>query len=162
MDGGGVWLGPIWCLTRDGDARAAALYRRHYSCYEHRDGRRDRPGYRQRNLVLGPGEKMVLITADGDAVFGWRRFVNRDGQTGVNAAVFRNEGPCLSSALVRAAEVWAWLRWGATRVYTYVNAGAVRSVNPGYCFKAAGWRCVGHTKKRGLVVLAKGPRGFPG
>jgi hypothetical protein len=55
-----------WYYTRDGDAHARALYRRHYSCYHYRDGR-------QPLLFVGPGEKTVLIDADGEALFCWRR-----------------------------------------------------------------------------------------
>ena len=41
------------------------------------------------------------------------------------------------------------------RFFTFVNPGKVGSPNPGYCFKKAGWRHVGRTKKRGLHILEK-------
>ena len=47
----------------------------------------------------------------------------------------------------------AWRRWPGARFYTYVNPRRVRSVNPGFCFKAAGWRLCGITKTRRLLVL---------
>ena len=38
-----------------------------------------------------------------------------------------------------------------------MNPRRVRSPNPGYCFKAAGWKQTGVTA-RGLIVLEKVPR----
>ena len=96
---------------------------------------------------------MVLRTAACDAIFVWRKFISMDDQTGVNCAVFRNEGPMRSSDLIRSAMDMAWRRWPQQRFYTYVNSSRIRSANPGYCFKAAGWRKVGETKKK-LVILA--------
>src|SRR5690349_16946424 len=85
-----------WHLTRDGDPRGMRLYLRHYSARTYRDGR-------ARRLFVGPGEKLVLITRRGDAVFAWRRFRSRNKQDGVNAAVFRNESQYRSSDLIREA-----------------------------------------------------------
>jgi hypothetical protein len=99
-----------WFAVKDGDARAFALFRRHYSYHEYQDGRRQRPGYRHRFLMVGPGEKMVLMTVNCDALFVWRKFMSDDGQQGVNCAVFRNESPVLSSLLVLEAEQLAWQR----------------------------------------------------
>ena len=141
MEPGGHWL-----RTNDRDRRALALYERHYSAYQYRDGR-------QRWQFLGPGEKLVLLTAPADALCGWRRFIDDSGQVGVNCAVFRNEGPVLSSTLIREACAWAWQRWPGQRFYTYVDPVRVRSSNPGCCFLAAGWRRCGVTRKRGLLVL---------
>lgn len=143
-----------WLPVKDGDERAAALYRRHYSAYQYADGRRDRYGYRNRFLIVGPGQKTVLMTLDCDALFVWRKFIDKSGQTGVNCAVFRNESPVLSSALILEADQIAWERWPGERLYTYVNPGAIQSANPGYCFKRAGWHECGRTQ-RGLVILEK-------
>lgn len=145
----------LWLAVKDGDERAAALYRRHYSCYQYADGRRDRYGYHNRYMIVGPGEKMVLLTPNCDALFVWRKFIDKSGQIGVNCAVFRNESPVLSSALILAAEELACARWPGQRLYTYVNASAVASVNPGYCFKMAGWRRCGVTQARKLLIFEK-------
>jgi hypothetical protein len=128
-----------WIAVKDGDASGRAMYRRHYSRRVYRDGRNPA-------LFVGPGEKLVLLTPDARALFVWRRFISGDGQEGVNCAVFRNEGVALSSDLIRAADAVADARWPGERHYTYVNAGKVRSSNPGCCFKAAGWRHCGMTK----------------
>jgi hypothetical protein len=138
---------PYWWLTKDGDVACLELYERHYSAYRYRDGR-------VRKLFCGPGQKIVLRTEPGDAVFVWRKFKDDSGQQGVNCAVFRNESPILSSELIRQADVVADFAWPGERHYTYVSAQNVRSRNPGFCFLAAGWRKCGHTKG-GLLILER-------
>lgn len=147
-------FGMTWLPAHDGDPRAFALMRRHYSFYEYADGRRNNPANRNRRLFVGPGEKMVLLTDDCRALFVWRKFIDKSGQQGVNCAVFRNEGDEMSSSLILEAEQLAWGRWPGERLYTYVNPRKVASCNPGYCFKMAGWRECGRTGK-GLVILEK-------
>lgn len=137
-----------WLEVRDGDARADALYRRHYSA------RRNKP--RADKRIGGPGRKMILLTAMADALFVWRDFFPMDGQTGINAACFRNESAILSSTLILCAEEMAGTRWpDAVRYYTYVDPRKVRSRNPGYCFLMAGWRRCGRTAARNLLVMEK-------
>ena len=142
--------GSLWIPVRDGDPRAFALFRRHYSARRYRDGR----AYR---LFAGPGQKLVLLTQRADAPFVWRLF-RETGQAaplGVNCAVFRNESATLSSALILDAERWAADRWPSIpTLYTYVNPARVRSPNPGYCFKRAGWTAIARTA-RGLLILEK-------
>ena len=99
-----------WLSIKDGDPRAYTLFQKHYSYRNYRDGRRRIYGYRNRFLICGPGEKLVLLTADSDALFVWRKFISRDSQTGVNCAVFRNESPTLSSLLIHEACAIAWQR----------------------------------------------------
>lgn len=140
----------VWTEVRDGNSSALALMERHYSRARYRDGRRH-------DRFVGPGERIVLLTADARAMFVWRRFRSKDDQQGVNCAVFRNEGILLSSDLILAAEALAWDRWPDQRFYTYVNPRKVRSSNPGYCFLQAGWRRCGITKTRKLLVLEKLP-----
>lgn len=114
-------------------------------------------------LFVGPGEKMVLLTACVRAVFAWRKFRNADlaGQEGVNCAIFRNEGAGEASELIREADKLAWQRWPGERHYTYVNPKKVkRSRTPGRCFLKAGWRYVrdvdgkpARTKHNKLLIL---------
>lgn len=139
---------PLWWLTKDGDAACLKLYQRHYSRYHYRDGR-------QPKLFCGPGEKLVLRTWEGDACFVWRKFKDDSGQEGVNCAVFRNESAHLSSELVQQADAIADYCWPGERHYTYVNASRVKSTNPGYCFKLAGWKKCGITKINKLIILEK-------
>lgn len=138
----GYWLG-----VKDGDRRAFTLFQRHYSYQEYKDKR-----YRN-GLFMGPGEKLVLMTYQCDALFGWRKFTDDSGQQGVNCAVFRNESPILSSLLIREACEIAWRRWPGERLYTYVSPKNIQSINPGYCFKKAGWKTCGITKWNKLIIL---------
>lgn len=139
-----------WMPAKDGDARARALFDRHYSRLSYTDKRRPA-------LFCGPGFKIVLLTADCSALFVWRKFISGDGQDGINCAIFRNEGHELSSTLILEAETLAWARWPGERLYTYVDPRKVKSANPGYCFKQAGWRVCGVTKRHQLIILEKLP-----
>ena len=145
---------PLWWLTRDGDRTCRALYDRHYSSRQYRDGRKPKK-------FVGPGQYIALRTAAGDAFFVWRKFRDdcideRTGQpqAGVNCSAFRNEGAHLSSELIRQADAIADCIWSGLRHYTYVNPAKLRSSNPGFCFLVAGWRKCGRTKK-GLIVLER-------
>lgn len=138
----------IWVPILDGDDEARALFDRHYSRYVYADGRKPL-------LFLGPGEKLVLSTPCRRSLFAWRRFRSADGQTGVNCAIFRNEGAGLSSDLIREADELADRRWPGERHFTYVNPRAVQSRNPGYCFIMAGWNRCGITKRRKLLILER-------
>jgi len=131
--------------VKDGNKYALELYERHYSCYKYKDGR-------ERKIFCGPGEKMVLLTFEKDALFVWRKFIDDSGQKGINCAIFRNEGKILSSSLITEAVKLAWIRWPRERLYTYVNSKKIKSTNPGYCFQMAGWKKCGFTKG-GLVIL---------
>lgn len=138
-----------WVQIRDGNVFALSIFERHYSKRHYKDGRIV-------TRFVGPGQRIVLMTTDGNALFVWRKFISMDDQVGVNCSVFRNEGNLLSSALILDAEKFAVQRWPAeTRFFTYVDEKKIKSSNPGYCFILAGWRRVGRTKKRGLIILEK-------
>jgi hypothetical protein len=143
-------IGVGWQTVRDGDDSARAIFHRHYSYRPYADGRRPK-------LIVGPGEKLVLLRHDARALFIWRKFISGDGNEGINCAVFRNEGAERSSDLIREGDYIADLRWPGERHYTYVNPRAVRSVNPGYCFLVAGWRRCGVTKHNKLLILERAP-----
>jgi len=144
-----------WYGAKDGDPRAYELMKRHYSFQPYHDGRRQNQSNPNRNLFVGPGEKMVLMTPDCRALFVWRKFIDKSGQTGINCAVFHNESDFLSSELILEAEQLAALRWPGERLYTYVNQRKIKSANPGYCFKLAGWHYCGLTKSKKLHILEK-------
>lgn len=135
-----------WIEIRDGNALALDLFSRHYSKYIYKDGRKP-------NRFVGPGERMVLISSCGRALFVWRKFHSMDNQDGINCSVFRNESEQKSSYLIIEAMKLASIRWPGERLYTYVNPSKVKSLNPGYCFKVVGWKFVGITKARKLHIL---------
>ena len=143
--------GQPWTEVYDGNPTAFSLFRRHYSF-----GRSARVPETE-TRIAGPGQKMVLLTADARALFVWRKFLSKDLQQGINCAVFRNEGDALSSELILAAMNLAWSRWPGERFYTYVNPRKVQSRNPGYCFQRAGWLRCGITKTRRLIILERLP-----
>jgi hypothetical protein len=138
----------FWIPAKDGNPIGFALYRRHYAAKKN-----PRPKIRQ---FVGPGQKMVLLTPEGDALFAWRKFIDDSGQRGVNCAVFRNESPHRSSEMILEAMEFAWERWPGERLYTTVNPDAILSSNPGFCFIKAGWKRCGRTK-RGYHVLEFNP-----
>ncbi len=121
---------------------------------------------------------MVLLTVDTRALFVWHHMMDPDerdalgidkrreqrGNTpskycggkervGVMCSVFRNEGLVLSSTLILEAMDLAWQRWPGQRLFTYVWDAKVKSVNPGYCFKIAGWKVCGRNKDGRLTML---------
>lgn len=77
---------------------------------------------------------------------------------GWTCTIFRNEGPTLSSALIREAEIAlrdAKGECGPDGMMTYVWDARVRSANPGYCFKQAGWRKKGRSADKRKTLLSK-------
>lgn len=137
VDGTGIWCG----------------HGPHYS--------RRTPGSK---TFTGIGQEVVLVTSDLAAV--WAVVRQRTpsrvgtgssrGRSGVTDEapryvfrnmLFRNLGDQLSSRLIRGA-LWAtyvaWLdRYGCVpkeRMRTEINIKRVKSSNPGYCYKVAGWK----------------------
>ena len=148
----GLGIEGHWIGIHDGDPRAVTLYRRHYSA-----PRLGRLRYHaNQRKFCGPGAHMVLLTSDGLGLFVWRlNLIRQDGQLGMECSVFRNEGPLRSSDLILEAEELAWCRWPGQRLFTYVWPAKVKSINPGYCFKCAGWRQCGRNKDGRLIILEK-------
>lgn len=100
---------------------------------------------------MPPGETLVLLTDDGSAVFGWWRphpasgLKSMNGLDGWTCTIFRyvDGVPGVASKLILSAETK--LRetkrtCGPDGLLTYVFDRKIRSVNPGFCFKIAGWR----------------------
>ena len=75
-----------WYLTKDGDQSCLALYERHYSAHQYKDGR-------TRRIFCGPGEKIVLRTRAADACPVWRRFIDASGQEGISCGLFPQRRP---------------------------------------------------------------------
>jgi hypothetical protein len=145
--------GAPWVRVGKFDARAAALADRHYS--------RRTVGS---NQFMPPGQTVVLVTPDGSAVFGWWRPHPSSGieawnkLDGWTCSIFRNESGSLSSGLILAAEralVDEGHGCGADGLITYVWDSRIRSVNPGACFKAAGWKASGRSADGRKTLLLK-------
>lgn len=141
-----------WLVVGKFDRAAARLADRHYS--------RRKVGSPQ---FMPPGQTLVLRTSDDAAVFGWWRphpgsgLQSMNGLDGWTCTIFRNEGPSLSSALILEAERILLERHecGPDGLLTYVWDARVRSVNPGACFKAAGWRRAGRSADGRKTLLQK-------
>lgn len=128
------------------DGEMAIFYDGHYS--------RQKVGS---NQFMPPGETVVLRNTQGTILFGWVKQQYRDdGEEGINCSVFRNQSQRRSSDVILEAEQWAVKRWGVSRFFTYVNPSEIISVNPGYCFKKAGWHFV-RKLPDGKHLLAKNP-----
>lgn len=137
-----------WVISHDMNPKAQELADRHYS--------RKTPG--SKKGFIGPGEKLVLLSPTGDALFTWLRSradYRGDKIDGVNCTIFRNEGPVLSSKLILEAEKFAHDRWPGLKLFTYVSKAKVKSKNPGWCFMKAGWKPAGENKSGELRLLTK-------
>jgi hypothetical protein len=112
---------------------------------------------------MPPGQTLVLLTPDESAVFGWWRphpdsgIVAMNKLDGWTCTIFRNTGPALSSDLILAAERELLARYdcGPDGLLTYVWDRKVASVNPGYCFKVAGWKAIGRSADGRKTLLQK-------
>jgi hypothetical protein len=142
-----------WNRVKKFDRAAVALADRHYS--------RRRPGSHQ---FMPPGQTIVLVTGDGLSVFGWWRpdpasgLKPWNGLDGWTCTIFRNEGPRQSSALILDAErelQASGYGCGPDGMLTYVWDAKIRSVNPGYCFKRAGWSVKGRSADDRKTLLWK-------
>ncbi len=111
----------------------------------------------------GVGREVVLVTEDETAVWavvlqktpaarGTGGSRGRKGRADTNTRwiwrnmLFRNLGPHLSSDLIRTATIETYRHWvnkyealPDVRLRTEIGIKAVKSRNPGYCYKCAGW-----------------------
>lgn len=136
-----------WQRVTKFDPRACELADRHYS--------RRKPGSGQ---FMPPGQTIVLL--GDEAVWGWWRphpasgLQAMNGLDGWTCTIFRNEGPGRSSELVTAAEQFL-PDVGPDGLITYVWDAKIRSTNPGYCFKQAGYRVTGRSRDGRKTLLQK-------
>lgn len=146
-------LSEHWIRVTKFDPRTAKLADRHYS--------RRKVGSPQ---FMPPGETIVLLSTDERAVWGWWRPAPSSGLQSMNrldgwtCTIFRNEGPIQSSALVLDAEQAIrslGVPCGPDGLITYVWSAKVRSINPGCCFKKAGWRRTGKSADGRKILLQK-------
>lgn len=153
----------LWLITDKGDPDARRLVdgvgfgKPHYS--------RQQPGTPS---FTRNGQNLVFITADGLAA--WVTFrptpgkaERKDKLDAWECALFRNEGPHLSSLLIREAEELSVALWGQLPrdgFITFVRGDKVRSTNPGCCYKKAGWAHIGFSPK-GYYTFRAPPRPPP-
>lgn len=145
-----------WMLSHRGDKRALPLADRHYN--------RQKIGSPQ---FVPPGRCVVLLTPEADALWvtSWP-FAEYTRHAWAGAwvnSLFRNESAHLSSELILeaiAVTCSVWPDVPELGMITFVNTKMVRSVNPGYCYKRAGFTHVGHTMG-GLVALQMLPDCMP-
>jgi hypothetical protein len=133
-------------VTDKYDAECAALADDHYS--------RQSPGDRQ---FMPPGRTIIIRNPAGTMVFGWNWQLphkRKDRESGYCCSIFRNVSELRSSDVILECTQIAFRKWGPDRVFTYVDPTKIRSANPGYCFKQAGWSFVRKTGT-GLHLLAK-------
>lgn len=134
-----------WTRVPKFHREACLLADRHYS--------RRKPGT---NQFMPPGQTIVLFRPG--AVFGWWRprpgIRAMNGLDGWTCTIFRNETGELSSALILEAERFID-QCGPDGLITYVFDRKVRSVNPGACFKAAGYERTGRSRDGRKTLLQK-------
>lgn len=151
-----------WHLSHRADKRALPIADRHYN--------RQKIGSPQ---FVPPGRCLVLLTERADALwvtsYPEAKYVQHAWAGAWMCSCFRNESNYLSSQLItEAVAATRWYAstdpdWGdipALGFITFVNKGKVRSDNPGYCYKMAGWKHVGYTQGK-LVALQLLPEQMP-
>jgi hypothetical protein len=134
-----------WIRVNKGDTSCRALADRHYS--------RQHPGSPQ---FCRPGRNLVLRTALGNAVWVTWKGIRDDGLDAWECTIFRNESSYLSSELIKEAVDLTKKYWGKLPpdgIITTVDPKKVQSINPGCCFKKAGWKYIGKTKVNKLIIL---------
>lgn len=134
-----------WKVTTAGDQACRQLADRHYS--------RQTIGHPQ---FCRPGRKLVLRTPDGNAVWVTWKGIRKDGLDALECTIFRNESEYLSSEMIKEALIATVAEWGALPrdgLITYVNEAKIKSDNPGCCFKIAGFKAIGRSKERNLLLL---------
>ena len=138
----------VWQVRNHFDHAAVALADRHYS--------RRTPGSPQ---MAPPGRKLVLVTADEQAVWctHWPfAHLALDGLDAWRCSIFRNESDRRSSELItEAMELTArlWTDRPKDGWVTWVDKTKIASAHPGYCFKQAGWTLDREWQHRRLIRL---------
>ena len=148
----------IWHASHKYDVRALPLADRHYN--------RRKVGSPQ---FAPPGRAVVLLSGAADAVWitSWpfAQYVRHAWAGAWVNSLFRNESAELSSDLIRAAIAATRAEWPdvpALGCITFVDPKKTRHKrDPGRCYRKAGFRVVGETKKEKLVALQLLPADMP-
>jgi len=146
LDLTGGKYGP-WIVTNKGDQTVRSLMDEHYS--------RQTIGARQ---FCRPGNNLVLRTADGTGAWiSWRGIRDDGVEDAWECTAFRNTSNMISSELIHWAVYATICEWGhvfpASGIITYVDPKKVKSDVPGYCFIRAGFKKVGVSKHRKLLLF---------
>jgi hypothetical protein len=145
-----------WVLSHRADPLALPLANAHYPRQTHASPQ-----------FVAPGSCLVLRTEDRRALWVtlWQRpeYTDHAWPGAWVCSLFRNEGAGLSSELIREAVAATRWRYGtppAAGMVTFVDASQVRSPNPGYCFRCAGFVRVGETAS-GKLAFRLAPDAMP-
>jgi hypothetical protein len=146
-----------WHASHRCDVPARKLADRHYN----------RQSIGDDNFVP-PGRCLVLKTSPTDAfwVTSWpfAEYTKHAWAGAWMCSAFRNEGPILSSLLIReavAATRWTWPEIPELGMVTFVDRSKTKSKkDPGYCYLMAGFKPCGKTKG-GLHALQLLPGDMP-
>ena len=146
-----------WIRSNRADREVVPLADRHYN--------RQKIGSPQ---FAPPGRCLVLKTEEVDAfwITSWpfAEYVRHAWPGAWVCSAFRNEGPHLSSELIREAVAATLAEYGEAPeigMITFVNRKKVRpKCDPGYCFLKAGFRHCGETKG-GLLAFQMLPNEMP-
>jgi hypothetical protein len=145
----------MWTVSHKFDPEVRPLADRHYN--------RRKVGSPQ---FVPPGRSVVLKRPDAFWITSWpfAEYVRHAWPGAWVCSAFRNEGPMLSSELVRGAVAATRFFWPVPPplgMVTFVNRDKVRPKrDPGRCFLRAGFRRVGETAG-GLVALQLLPEDMP-
>lgn len=145
-----------WVRSHRADPEVVPLADRHYN--------RQKIGAPQ---FAPPGRCLVLKTRAVDAFwitsYPFAQYVKHAWAGAWVCSAFRNEGPILSSELIREAVAVSRWEWSTPELgmITFVDTKKTRKKrDPGYCYLKAGFKNVGFTKG-GLVALQMLPEDMP-
>ena len=146
-----------WHLSHRADPRACLIADRHYN--------RQKIGTPQ---FVPPGRCLVLLSAEADALWvtSWpfAEYVKHAWAGAWMNSCFRNEGPILSSLLIREAIAATKSFYGlppALGMVTFIDRSKIRRKrDPGRCYRKAGFSVCGETKG-GLLAMRLSPEEMP-
>ena len=143
-----------WTVSHRFDPKGAVIADRHYN--------RQKVGSPQ---FVPPGRCLVLMADAALWVTSWplAEYVKHQWPGAWVNSLFRNEGPILSSDLIREAVAATRAFWPTpdAGMVTFVDSTQVRRKrDPGRCYLKAGFRRIG-TTKGGLIVLRMLPDEMP-
>jgi len=147
-----------WISVSKGDIRARGIADRHYS--------RQKVGTPQ---FTRPGNNLVLLLEDCSALWvSWKpaNGIKRMDNAGdvYECTIFHKDGGGVASEMIIEAMNITETLWGKPEDgwITYIADAKVKSVNPGYCFKMAGFVHAGRNKRGNLSKLLFSHKGVEG